>query len=189
MRSWPTELILGIWVVWFVFWRFAARGAKPASQQETIGSRLSYLIPMLFVIALIAWQAWPGWLGTQLVDGGWTEYWISVAVLICGLMLAVWARRALGDNWSGRVSVKSGHELVRSGPYRYLRHPVYTGGLLGLLGTALASGKVSGFIAVSVALCALLYKLHIEERWMFAHFGDAYREYRRASWALVPLIY
>jgi protein-S-isoprenylcysteine O-methyltransferase Ste14 len=85
--------------------------------------------------------------------------------------------------------VKSGHELVRSGPYRWIRHPIYTGGLLGLLGTALASGKASGFLGVLLAVCALVYKLRIEERVMSAQFGDDYRKYRRASWALVPFVY
>ena len=186
---WPTELIAGIWVVWFVFWRFAARGAKPDEQKESIGSRLSYLVPMLVVIALVMWQDWPGWLGAQLLDGGWTEYWISVSILAFGLFFAVWARKTLGDNWSGRITVKSGHELIRSGPYRWIRHPIYTGGLLGLIGTALASGKVSGFLGVLLAVGALVYKLRIEERVMSAQFGDQYREYRRASWALVPFFY
>jgi protein-S-isoprenylcysteine O-methyltransferase Ste14 len=189
MRAWPTELIAGIWVLWFVFWRFAARGGKPVEQQESIVSRLSYLLPMFVVIALVMWQDWPGWLGTRLYDGDWTEYWISVAMLVFGLMLAVWARSKLGDNWSGRVTVKTGHELVRSGPYRSIRHPIYTGGLLGLLGTALAAAKVSGFLGVLLAICALVYKLRIEERVMSAQFGDAYREYRRVSWALVPFLY
>jgi protein-S-isoprenylcysteine O-methyltransferase Ste14 len=189
MRAWPEDLIAAIWVFWFVFWRFAARGAKSVEQQESLGSRLSYLIPMLIVVALVMWQDWPGWLGVQLYDGGWVEYWVSVAVLVFGLILAVWARKLLGDNWSGRVSVKSGHELVRAGPYRWIRHPIYTGGLLGLLGTAMASGTVSGYLGVLLAVCALVYKLRIEERWMLAHFGDGYREYRRSSWALVPCIY
>jgi protein-S-isoprenylcysteine O-methyltransferase Ste14 len=189
MRAWPAELIAGIWIFWFVFWRFAARGAKQVEQQESIGSRLSYLVPMLIVIALVMWQSWPGWLGTQLYDGDWTEYWVGLAVLVFGLLLAVWGRRALGDNWSGRVTVKNDHELVRSGPYRRIRHPIYAGGLLGLLGTALASGKVSAFLGVMLAVCALVYKLRIEERWMLAQFGSVYRDYQRASWALVPLIY
>jgi len=189
VHSWPAQLIAAIWVFWFVFWRFAARGAKPVEQQESIGSRLSYLVPMFIVIALVMWQDWPGWLGVQLFDGGWTEYWIAVAILLSGLSLAIRARNMLGDNWSGRVSVKSGHELIRSGPYRCLRHPIYTGALLGLLGTALASGKLSGFLAVLLASGTLLYKLRIEERCMLARFGDSYRQYRRVSWSLVPFLY
>jgi protein-S-isoprenylcysteine O-methyltransferase Ste14 len=61
--------------------------------------------------------------------------------------------------------------------------------LLGLLGTALTSGKLSGLLGVLLAIAALVYKLRIEERWMTAHFGDDYRQYRQASWALVPLLY
>jgi protein-S-isoprenylcysteine O-methyltransferase Ste14 len=189
MHAWPALLIAMIWVFWFAVWRLAARGAKPVERQESLGSRLSYLLPMLIVIALVMWQNWPGWLGLQLFDGNWLEYWISVAILLFGLILAVSARRMLGNNWSGRVSVKSGHELVRSGPYRRIRHPIYTGALLGLAGTALSSGKLSGFVGVLLAICALIYKLRIEERWMLAQFGADYREYQRTSWALVPFLY
>ena len=188
MHAWPARLIAAIWVIWFVFWRFAARAAKRVEQQESIGSRLAYLVPMLIVIALVMWRNWPGWLGAQL-NGGWSEYWMGVAMLVLGLFLAVWARKTLGDNWSGRVSVKSGHELVRSGPYRWIRHPIYTGVLLGLLGTAFASGKLSGYLGALLALGALVHKLRIEERWMLTHFGDSYRDYRRASSALVPFLY
>lgn len=189
MRLWPMELIIGIWVVWFVFWRFAARGVKPALQQESLGSRLSYLLPMLIVFVLMMWQDWPGWLGAQLFDGGWTDYWISVALIVMGLAWTVWARKALGDNWSGRVTLKSGHELVRSGPYRWVRHPVYMGALLALLGSALASGKLSAMLGFLLAIAALVYKLRIEERWMSAQFGDQYRNYQSASWALLPFVY
>jgi protein-S-isoprenylcysteine O-methyltransferase Ste14 len=189
MRAWPTELIIGIWVVWFVFWRVAALGVKPVERQESVGSRLSYLLPMFIVILLMLWQDWPGWLGTQLLSGGWVEYWLSVALIVAGLAWTVWARKTLGGNWSGRVTVKSGHELVRSGPYRWIRHPIYTGGLLALLGSALASGVVAGFVGFAVAICALVYKLRIEERWMLGQFGESYRDYRRVSWALVPFIY
>ena len=189
MRAWPADLIIGIWVVWFVFWRFSARKVKPVEQQESIGSRLSYLLPMMLVIVLMLWQDWPGWLGAQLLDGGWPEYWASVALIVAGLTWTVWARKTLGDNWSGRVTVKTGHELVRSGPYRWLRHPIYTGALLALSGSALASGAAAGFVGLVVAICALVYKLRIEERWMLRQFGEAYRDYQRVSWALLPFIY
>jgi protein-S-isoprenylcysteine O-methyltransferase Ste14 len=186
---WPTELIIGIWVVWFVFWRFAARGVKPVEQQESLGSRLSYLLPMLLVIALMLWQHWPGWLGARVFDAGWTQYWVSVALILAGLSWTVWGRKALGDNWSGRVTVKRDHELVRTGPYRWVRHPIYAGALLALLGSALASGTVSAFLGLLLATGALIYKLRIEERWMSSQFGEGYRDYQRASWALVPFIY
>jgi protein-S-isoprenylcysteine O-methyltransferase Ste14 len=114
---------------------------------------------------------------------------VSVALIVAGLAWTVWARNTLGDNWSGRVTVKSGHELVRSGPYRWIRHPIYTGALLALLGSALASVKVSAFLGLTVAIGALVYKLRIEERWMLGRFGETYRAYQRASWALVPFIY
>jgi protein-S-isoprenylcysteine O-methyltransferase Ste14 len=189
MQAWPVALIIGIWVVWFVFWRLAARGVKEVEQQESLGSRLSYLLPMLLVIALMSWQDWPGWLGAQLFNGGWTGYWIGVAIIVMGLAWTVWARKALGDNWSGRVTLKRDHELVRTGPYRWVRHPVYSGALLALLGSMLASGAVSALLGVLLAICALVYKLRIEERFMRVQFGDQYRDYQRVSWALLPFIY
>jgi len=107
-------------------------------------------------------------------------------VAALGLALTVWARMHLGANWSGTVTVKQDHELVRSGPYAWVRHPIYTGLLLMLAGTALALGEWRGVLALLIAFAALWRKLKLEERWMRETFGTAYDDYRRSVKALLP---
>jgi len=117
------------------------------------------------------------------------RYWIGVVLLAAGLAFAVWARAVLGGNWSGTVTIKEGHELIDRGPYRHIRHPIYSGLLLALLGTWLAGGRVYGLLAFALALSALSGKLRVEERFMAQEFGERYAAYRRSTWALVPWIY
>jgi protein-S-isoprenylcysteine O-methyltransferase Ste14 len=188
LNAWPTWLVVSMWVVWFAFWRLASPGSTAAEDRESPWSRASYLLPMLLVIVLMIGPGWPPWLELQWVPGGWIRYWIGVGVLASGLGLTVWARPVLGRNWSGRIAIKDGQQLVRTGPYRWIRHPIYTGGLIAILGSAVASGRVCGFLAVALACAALGYKIRIEERWLMREFGDQYAEYRRSSWMLVPYV-
>ncbi len=188
MDAWPAWLVASIWVVWFAFWRFAATGSTAPAERESAWSRASYLLPMLLVIVLMIGPSWPPWLEHRLIPGGWVRYWIGVVVLTLGLGFTVWARRVLGKNWSGRIAIKEDQQLVRAGPYRSIRHPIYTGGLIAILGTAVASGRISGFLALGLASAALGLKIRIEERWLMKEFGDRYAEYRRTSWMLVPYL-
>ena len=77
---------------------------------------------------------------------------------------------------------------MRHGPYRRIRHPIYSGILLAILGTALAAGQVHGLIALALALVALWLKSRVEERWMQQEFGAQYAAYRASSWALIPFV-
>lgn len=112
----------------------------------------------------------------------------GVLLVALGLGFAVWARRWLGANWSARVTVKEGHSLVTSGPYRIVRHPIYSGGLLALLGTALAQGELRGFLALALAFVAFLIKSRFEEARMRAVFPE-YERYAKRTPALVPFLF
>ena len=106
-----------------------------------------------------------------------------------GLALTVWARLVLGTNWSGSVTVKQDHTLVRRGPYRMVRHPIYTGLLLAFAGSALARGEWRGLLAVLIAWLALWRKWRLEERWMAETFGPAYSDYAARTPAIFPRIF
>jgi len=188
MRVWPAGLIGALWILWILYWCVSARSLKPIRRRQSVGSRAVFVGPMALTAVLLTAQRWPGWLGERLVPGGWTRYWVGVTLVVAGLLLSVWARRMLGGNWSGTVTVKVGHELIQTGPYRWVRHPIYTGMLLALLGSALASGRVHGLLAFLIASIALWCKARVEERWMGEEFGERYAEYRRATWALVPFV-
>ena len=94
----------------------------------------------------------------------------------------------IGRNWSGTVTFKEGHELVTTGPYALVRHPIYTGLLLAFIGSAVGRGEWRGVLAVFIAFLALWRKLRLEERWMREQFGDAYDAYARRVAALVPYL-
>jgi protein-S-isoprenylcysteine O-methyltransferase Ste14 len=103
------------------------------------------------------------------------QLWITnlgIAITAAGLLFAIWARAYLGGNWSGTVTVKVGHQLIRTGPYRWVRHPIYSGMILAMIGTALSLGQLRGLTAVVLLWIGFTIKSRIEERFMTATFTD-----------------
>ncbi|HTC52117.1 MAG TPA: isoprenylcysteine carboxylmethyltransferase family protein [Steroidobacteraceae bacterium] len=188
MRDWPALLIAALWLIWIAYWVIAARAAKRVEAREPLLGRLVFLAAMLLVAVLIGGHRWPQWLMQPLIPGGWARYWFAVSLVIVGLGFSIWARMVLGANWSGVVAVKVDHELVMDGPYRWVRHPIYTGALMALLGSGLAAGQARGLVAFLIALLALWLKSRAEERWMLREFAERYAAYRRTTWALLPLV-
>ncbi len=106
-----------------------------------------------------------------------------------GVAFSVWARLMLGDNWSNRVTVKENHTLARRGPYRIVRHPIYSGILLGMLGSALQRGGIRCFVGVLICGFSFWLKTRVEERFMVQSFGEEYLQYRHKVKALAPFIF
>jgi protein-S-isoprenylcysteine O-methyltransferase Ste14 len=106
-----------------------------------------------------------------------------------GIALAFWARFYLGQNWSSAVSIKVGHQLIRTGPYNWVRHPIYSGILLALVGTVLERGKPAGPLAIALFWLGFWIKSRMEERFMRKTFGHEYEEYSRTTGALVPRLH
>jgi len=188
MRTWPAHLIGGLWLLWLLYWLFAALRTKPTREREPIWGRLAFLLSALIVAVLLAGRRWHSVLNLPLVGGGWIRYWIAVALVVAGLGFSMWARAVLADNWSGWVTVKQGHELIQSGPYRRIRHPIYTGVLLAILGSGLAAGQLRGLVALVITFIAIWLKLRTEERVMQREFGERYAGYKAVSWALIPYV-
>jgi len=114
---------------------------------------------------------------------------LGLALAICGMAFAVWARISLGRNWSGIAAVKQDHELVLRGPYAIVRHPIYTGFLLALAGTAIALGEARGPIGFALVWAALWMKLRTEEAFMLQEFGEQYSGYKKKVKTLVPFVF
>jgi len=112
--------------------------------------------------------------------------WAALAIEIAGIAFAITAREYLGALWSGRVTLKENHRIVRSGPYRFVRHPIYTGVLAAVLGVVLARGTAAGLFGFAFIAAALGRKIVAEEALLCDHFGDAYRSYQREVRALIP---
>ena len=178
-----------LWIGWCLLWLILARGAKKTRWQEGPLSKLSYTVPgaLAFWALVLTAPSDQFWFRPFLP---WSPafYWTGVALMVIGFALTVWARLVLGSNWSATVTVKENHELITRGPYRLVRHPIYSGLLLAILGSALPREDARAVAAVLVFLFALLRKAGIEEGRMIATFGDEYRAYRRRSKMVIPYI-
>ena len=182
-------VIAGMWLAWGVFWAVAAFRTKPTLWRESFGSRASHVILLLAAAVLLTKPQWlPPVLSERVVPSDIVLPAIGAAIVAPGLGFAVWARVHLGRNWSGIVTVKEGHALIRSGPYQAIRHPIYSGLLLAVIGTATAIAEWRGILAVICVLIGFLRKIQIEEKRMSENFAE-YAQYRQQTAALVPLLY
>jgi protein-S-isoprenylcysteine O-methyltransferase Ste14 len=177
-------LSAALWVAFIIYWSAAARTAAPTKSAESRESRRLHTL-MLNGAILLLFIPVPGLRGRVLpllpliVAAG-------LALQAGAILLAVWARRHLGRNWSGAITQTVDHQLVRSGPYRLVRHPIYTAMLGLVIGTALVSGELHALVAVAVIAVAYWRKILLEERHLRNVFGAEYDAYRRDTWAVVP---
>lgn len=179
-----------VWIAFIVYWRIKAVGTKTTQRSESDVSGILRALAFLIVIALLSIPRIPlPWLYRQLWPPGIWPFWIGAAVTVVGLLFAVWARRHLASNWSSAVTIKRGHELITTGPYARVRHPIYTGILTGFLGTAIALSQVRGVIGFVLIFVVLWAKLRTEEEWMRSQFGETYATYVHQTAALVPYLF
>lgn len=182
--------IPALWIAWTLYWWISARGVKVDRRREALASRLGHILPLIAAAALLIPDRLPlGLLERHLLRRSFGLYLAGVALTAAGLLFTVWARVHLGRNWSGTVTIKEEHELVDDGPYRIVRHPIYTGLLVAFIGCALARDNWGGVLAFLIVFMALWRKLKLEERWMVETFGDTYIHYRERVPALVPRLF
>jgi protein-S-isoprenylcysteine O-methyltransferase Ste14 len=178
-----------MWLCWMVYWWAASRDVKSTVRRESLSSRLLHIVPLAIAVLLFCVQSVPvAFLDERFLPLARWPFWLGLLLTAGGLLFTVWARLHLGKNWSGTVTIKKGHELITSGPYALVRHPIYAGLLLAFLGSALALGDWRGVLAFALAAGALWRKLRLEERWMRQEFGDAYQAYSQRVAALVPFV-
>jgi protein-S-isoprenylcysteine O-methyltransferase Ste14 len=178
-----------LWLAWLVYWWVSARNVKTTTWREPARLWVRHRVPLILAALLLGAPAWvPRLLHRRFLPAGSFFPVLGTVLLAAGLGFSVWARRHLGRNWSAHVVVKEGHELVRTGPYRYLRHPIYTGILVGFLGMVLAVGEWRGVVALALAGLAFAVKSSQEERRMAEVFPE-YERYRGETAALIPYVY
>ena len=179
-----------LWFVFLIYWQIKAANTKTTRRLEPIASRMLRALIFLVAIVLLSTTQIPlRWLYLQLWPAGLCPFWLGALVMVAGLLFAVWAREHLGSNWSRSVTIKQGHELITTGPYAVVRHPIYTGILAGFLGTAIALSQVRGFIVFVLIILTLWLKLRMEEQWMRSQFGETYANYAHQTAALVPYLF
>ncbi|HEX5133070.1 MAG TPA: isoprenylcysteine carboxylmethyltransferase family protein [Candidatus Krumholzibacteria bacterium] len=190
----PTIFSLGLKLCWLAvgaYWLWSARRVKAPERTESRARRfLVYWLPFGVAFNLLG----PGkWFGHSLLRENFVPhttpvYACGLALCALGAALAIWSRHLLGSNWSGTVQLKRDHELIVAGPYRSVRHPIYSGLLLLFLGNTLMVGDWRGLLAVTIVFASFWIKLRREEQWLTQRFGEAYVDYRRHTKALVPAV-
>src|SRR5271157_5971631 len=156
-----------LWLAFYSLWLLAALRTKRAVERVDWGKRLSYTVPVaLGYYCMFGLGFAILWLQHRFIPRTPPIAITAIVVTIAGMAFAVWARVYLGSNWSATPTVKEHHQLIRSGPYRLVRHPIYTGFLLAMAGTSLANGKVRGLLALVLVLIGWLIKIPLEEEFM-----------------------
>jgi len=183
------DIIKAGWLVFLLYWAIRARDAKAAVRSEPFVLRLlkHWLPLMVGAVLVLPWRGGEhSLLRLRFVPPEAALSILGALLVWAGVLFAIWARNILGRNWSAVVQVKQDHELVERGPYRWVRHPIYTGLLLAFFGTALALGEWRGLLGTAIVGASFWFKLRLEERWMREQFGERYAAYMRRTHALVP---
>ena len=185
------NLIAGMWAALGVFWGvlWLAAAGRRADRVQSGHSRLAHLAIMaaafwlLFAknpgLGILSWHVWPVLEPIQYAGLGLT---------FAGLAFTAWARASLGRNWSAIVTIRRDHRLVRTGPYRWVRHPIYSGLLLAMLGTAICFGQLRGLVGLALGLAGFWMKARLEETFLIERFGAEYIQYKKDVKALIPLV-
>jgi protein-S-isoprenylcysteine O-methyltransferase Ste14 len=182
-------LIPAFWVTWLIGWMLGAIGIKRAQWRESRATAFWNRAPVVIGAAMMIEPQWlPAALTRRLFPPGPELPAIGTILTLLGLLFAGWARIHLGGNWSSTVTVKQDHTLITSGPYRFVRHPIYTGMIVALFGTALAASAAYGFIGTALILLGFIVKLEVEEARMRETFPE-YDDYARHTARLIPGVF
>ncbi|MEX2160951.1 MAG: isoprenylcysteine carboxylmethyltransferase family protein [Anaerolineales bacterium] len=165
------------------FWEPEIDGEKTG---EELGDRSFWLIAAAMMAAFYFSPLEYIYFAGSLPRGSFLQY-TGLSLILLGAALFVWALRTLGSSFSGHVSVKRGQELVRSGPYKHIRHPTYTGYLLMALGISLGYSSLAGLASVLLFLVpSVVYRLQVEEKLLASRFGEKYLDYKIKTKKLIP---
>ncbi len=183
------NIINTCWGVFIVVWLLAAIFTKRTVYREAPGQRLRYTI-----LILIGWflifrgYRLPYPFNVRAIPAGHAMLLAAAILCIAGVGFCCWARAVLGRNWSGTVTLKENHELIVRGPYRLVRHPIYTGLLAMLLATVIQQGHIAAMLGLVIAFASLWIKLIREEEVMGKQFPDQYAAYRRRVSRIIPFV-
>ena len=180
-----------LWCAWYVYWIVSARHRvrntpDAPAKHESFAGRLVYMVILILGFVLLfgrvrmPYGQMRLWSASRISDA------LGLAIQAIGLAFSVWARRALGKNWAARVTIGAKQELIVAGPYRIVRHPIYSGLLFALIGTAVIAVNLNALAGFLLILVSVVIKLRREESALREHFGEAYADYASQVPALVP---
>lgn len=188
MAKAANSIIVGCWITFCVYWIISALKVKAITEKQSRLSALAHRFPVGLGWWLLAYPALPPPMNFVVIPRTELSQLAGVAICIYGLAFTVWARRTLAGNWSSDVTFKQGHELICTGPYRFVRHPIYTGLLIMSLGSAIEIGRLHCWMSLPITAVGFWIKLSQEERLLLRHFPDEYPAYQKQVKALVPFI-
>jgi len=188
MAAFSNRITLACWITFLVYWLVSALRVKAIAERQSLLPALAHRIPVGLGWWMLAFPNWPppmNWLAVPHSD---SIRIFGTAICVYGLLVTIWARRTLAGNWSSDVTFKQGHELIRTGPYRFVRHPIYTGLLIMSLGTAIEIGQLHCWVSLPITAIGFWIKLKQEERLLLRHFPNDYSAYQKEVKALVPFV-
>jgi len=175
------------WIVFILYW--IVKGARTRKTDRAESSASRFLVMLILVcgyVFIFSTRTRIGVLGKRFLPDTQLVMVTGIAITWLGVALAIWARYHLAENWSARVTIKQGHELIRTGPYRNFRHPIYSGLVLATIGTAVAIGEWRCLVGVGLTLLGYSIKARREEAMLTQRFGEAFREHRKETGFLLP---
>jgi protein-S-isoprenylcysteine O-methyltransferase Ste14 len=177
------------WLMFLAYWWISAIGVKKNVRRRSLRWEIGCRV--VLVAAIIALARQPAsrafFQRRASVPVNSMEGVAGLLLCIAGFGLAVWARRHLGRNWGMPMTLKEGHELVTTGPYRYVRHPIYTGMLLALVGSAFVTGR-AGLVIIAAMAIYCFYSARTEELLMLRQFPEQYARYKARTKAIIPFV-
>jgi protein-S-isoprenylcysteine O-methyltransferase Ste14 len=185
----PLDAVGFLWIAWLVGWALASlTAAKSVVRQSGIGRLTHGLLVAAGAILILSQHPWLGALLRPAYPARAWLAWTGVVLCAAGLGFAVWARVRIGRFWSGTVALKAEHALIRGGPYAMTRHPIYSGLLLALIGTAITRDSRAAFLGLPLVFAGFFVKAKQEEQLLLGRFGPEYEKYRAEVPALIPHI-
>jgi protein-S-isoprenylcysteine O-methyltransferase Ste14 len=174
-----------MWTGWLIYWLIAALSANRAKFIDPPNRRFWYGFLMVAAFFLIFHDRY--WSGGRIYKYP-PVRWAGVVITAIGVLFSIWARVHLGKYWSGIITLKEGHKLITTGPYRIVRHPIYTGMITGVIGSAITAGTGDAALGIVLFIWACMIKVRREEQLLTGEFGQEYEDFRRRVPMLVPFL-
>ncbi len=175
------------WIVFIVYWIIGAVKTRANRETESFTSRFAVLLlEGVGYVLIFSGSTGIGFLGTRFIPRTMAGEILGVVLLWSGVALAIWARYHLAEYWSARVTIKEGHQLIRTGPYTYLRHPIYSGLVLATVGSAVVIDEWRCVLGTCLVLVGYCVKAKKEEAMLSQQFGEAFREHQKHTGFLIP---
>jgi protein-S-isoprenylcysteine O-methyltransferase Ste14 len=181
-------LVAGFWFLLFAYWARNAPGTKPKKDHPGTIDRIKDFIIGLVIFVLFAQRF--QYLATHMYTLHFDTAILIISPTVCfiGLFVAVWARGTLGTNWSGEVAIKDKHELILTGPYRLVRHPIYTGFCLMMIGSLILGFDLETIVGFIIFCLGIEMRIHKEEQLLEKYFPKTYTLYQKRTKFIIPFI-